>query len=199
MESNFWNERYSSSEYAYGTNPNDFLKQQNFPQNSRILCLAEGEGRNAVYLATLGHKVTAIDYSEQGLEKMKALALRNQVHVETVLADLSQYRFQPEYWDAIVMVFGHFPPQIRQHILGGIYEALKPGGVLVMEVYSKAQLQNNTGGPKDLQMLYDAGELRAELSAFQDLNLQELNREVHEGQFHNGLSSVIQLIARKQI
>lgn len=199
MESNFWNERYSNSDYAYGTNPNDFLKQQNFPQNSRILCLAEGEGRNAVFLATLGHKVTAVDYSEQGLEKMKALALRNQVHVETVLADLGQYRFQPEHWDAIVLVFGHFPPPIRKHVLGGIYEALKPGAVLVMEVYSKAQVQNNSGGPKDIQMLYDASELCADLCAFSDLNLVELNRDVREGQYHNGMSAVIQLIARKQI
>ncbi len=199
MESNFWNERYSNSDYAYGTNPNDFLKQQNFPQNSRIICLAEGEGRNAVYLATLGHKVTALDYSEQGLEKLKALASRNQVHVETVLADLGQYRFQPQHWDAVVMVFGHFPPAIRQHVLGGIYDALKPGGVLIMEVYSKAQAQNNTGGPKDIEMLYDASELRADLAAFQDLSMLELNREVHEGQYHNGLASVIQLTAHKQI
>ena len=198
MSIDFWNLRYSENGFAYGMEPNDFLKEQEFKAKSSILCLAEGEGRNAVYLAGQGHDVTAIDIAYEGLAKTKDLAVIKNVQVKTICADLAEYSFEPERWDAVVIIFGHFPPEIRQKIHREIYKTLKHGGKLIIEAYSKEQLHFKTGGPMDEKMLYSIDELKEDFSDFEDIIINQAQREIHEGKFHNGQSSVIQLIAIKK-
>lgn len=193
----FWNTRYDHDEYAYGKTANDFLRSYTFQKPSKILCLAEGEGRNAVYLALEGHEVTAIDFSEVALKKARQLANEYDVNVQTICADLNEYTFEANHWDAIIAIFAHFPPEIRQKVHGQIFESLKPGGVFLLEAYQKSQLQRGTGGPNALNMLYAEEELRADLHDFSNLEIESKSRQINEGAFHNGISDVIQLIARK--
>ncbi len=112
----FWNERYSEAQYAYGLEANDFLKAQQIGSGLKILCLAEGEGRNGVYLAKLGNEVTCVDYSEAGLEKTRTLAKQNGVEVTCVCADLGQMNLQAASWDLIIGIFAHFPKSVKEHI-----------------------------------------------------------------------------------
>lgn len=198
MNSDFWNERYAGSEYAYGIEANSFLMNQYFKPNSAILCLAEGEGRNAVYLAKQGHKVTAIDYSVKGLQKTQQLAKNNGVQVDTICADLSNYNFANGVWDAVVCIFGHFPPETRKLVHSQLFSSLKPCGKFVMEAYSKEQLAYKTGGPLNTELLYSINELKKDFSDFTTIQIEQLIRTINEGKYHNGISSVIQLVAEKQ-
>lgn len=195
-----WNERYAEREFAYGKEANDFLKAQLSDDGSgEILCVAEGQGRNAVYLAELGYQVTAADLSSVGLDRTKELAKEKGVKVDTLQVDLGEYSVANEAWDGIVCVFGHFPPSIRTHVLTQLYGGLKPGGFLLMEVYSVDQLNYGTGGPKEASMLYRLEELKELLGTSWDFAvLQQTEREVHEGSYHNGKSSVIQVFGRKK-
>jgi 2-polyprenyl-3-methyl-5-hydroxy-6-metoxy-1,4-benzoquinol methylase len=198
MQKDFWNDRYSENGFAYGTEPNDFLKEQFFDSGSNILCLAEGEGRNAVYLAKKGHTVTTVDISQQGIEKTMAFATENGVELDAICADLSTYSFDNERWDAIVMIFGHFPPKLRKSIHSKLYAALKSGGKVIIEAYSKEQLTFKTGGPMEDEMLYSLGDLKEDFYQFDHLNIEKIERDIHEGFYHNGHSSVIRLIAVKK-
>jgi SAM-dependent methyltransferase len=197
MEAKFWNERYAESAFAYGTAPNDFLKSVEIPANSKILCLAEGEGRNGVYLATQGNQVTCVDYSEEGIKKAQKLAAQNNVEIEGICCDLNDFDLGEEKWDAIVLIFGHFPIALREKVHRNLYKALKSGGMLILEAYSKEQLHYNSGGPKQEGMLYDEDMLKEDFSEFKRLNVQTKERVVHEGLFHNGLAAVIQVGGRK--
>jgi SAM-dependent methyltransferase len=197
MNSDFWNERYKTSEYAYGVEPNQFLTTQSFKPNSNILCLAEGEGRNAVYLAKQGHRVTTIDYSLSGLQKTQQLAKNNGVLVDTIFADLSTYNFSREVWDAIICVFGHFPTQTRKYVHSQIFNSLRAGGKLVIEAYSKEQLACKTGGPQNAELLYSINDLETDFSDFKTIQIEQIERIVKEGRYHNGISSVIQVTAEK--
>lgn len=189
-----WDQRYAEEGYAYGTEPNDFLREQadRLPPG-RVLCLAEGQGRNAVFLAARGHVVTAVDASEVGLAVAADLAAERGVPLDTVQADLSTHEFGSG-WDAVVMIFGHFPPEVRARVLREAVEALRPGGALLMEVYPKAQLGRGTGGPPVAEMLYDPEEVRAALRGLEFAVFQEVEREVHEGRFHSGLACVLQVL-----
>jgi SAM-dependent methyltransferase len=194
----FWDERYKEEVYAYGQEPNDFLKAQEFGSGLNVLCLAEGEGRNGVYLASLGNDVTCIDYSEAGLEKTKQLALLKGQEVSCNCADLSDVQLEPMKWDLIVGVFAHFPPNVKKHIWPQISNALKPGGQLVMEVYDLEQLRFGTGGPQQEALLYSKEELVELLgNAFSSLQIDKVYREVKEGTYHNGASATLQIIAVK--
>jgi 2-polyprenyl-3-methyl-5-hydroxy-6-metoxy-1,4-benzoquinol methylase len=197
MNQTFWNQMYSAADYAYGVEPNDFLTTVPFKANSKILCLAEGQGRNAVYLATQGHDVTMIDYSETGLHRAQELATIKGVAINTQLADLSDYRFEKEKWDAIVVIFGHFPSHIRNTIYTQIPDALKHDGKFVSETYSAEQIAFGTGGPKDPDMMPTEKELHEYFQSFNELSIQKIQRTIHEGSYHNGESSVIQVIAQK--
>lgn len=199
MESSFWNSRFAGSDYAYGKEPNDFVKAQQFLPGEEVLCLAEGEGRNAVWIARQGCNVTAVDYSEMGQQKMNTLARLASVHVNAVLSDLEEFDPGASKWDAIVMVFGHFPPDLRRKILGSFSRALKPGGRIIMEVYAREQLELGTGGPKDADWLYSEAILRDEISGLVDLQITRQRREIHEGEFHNGISEVYQVTAYKAL
>lgn len=193
-----WNERYGASEYFYGTEPNDFLRDNysKIPEKGRVLCLAEGEGRNAVFLASKGYVVTAVDFSAQGLKKLQELASEKGVKVETVLADLGDYALGQSCWDGIVSIWCHLPPEVRKRLYGCVHQALKPGGVFLLEAYTPEQIKYKTGGPPDPKLMPSLENLRAELLNLQ-LNGEELLRDVREGQGHRGLSSVVQVTAKK--
>ncbi len=195
-----WNERYAEAEFAYGKEPNDFLKEKiNQKANGKVLCLAEGQGRNAVYLAGLGYDVTTVDLSNVGLERTLELAKERKVNVTTLQADLGTYLISEEAWDGIVCVFGHFPASVRRHILGQAHHGLKKGGFILIEVYSVDQLKHGTGGPKEASMLYQLDELKEILGPSWDLNVfHQIEREIQEGAYHNGMSSVIQVLATKK-
>lgn len=197
MQADFWNERYKEDGFAYGTKPNDFLKEQEFAPHSRILCLAEGEGRNAIFLASQGHFVKAVDLSQEGINKLDHQAKEKDLKIETVCTNLLNYSFEPESWDAIVIIFGHFPPEVRKNVHGKLFAALKEGGKVILEAYSKKQLAFKSGGPSDENMLYSTDELLEDFDQFGDIMIEQKVREVHEGKYHNGNSSVIQLVAVK--
>lgn len=192
-----WNERFKNDKYLYGTEPNVFLKEMQPVLSGEVLTIAEGEGRNAVFLAEQGLNVTAWDYAESGLDKVGKLAAKQGVSVNTELVDLAEARWQPNQWDGIVNVFGHFPGEVRQKTLQGIKEAVKPGGYFIAEVYSRYQIPYQSGGPKELDFLYRPEDF---LETFSDWRiahffLGEVTR--HEGDLHNGLSHVIQFAGQK--
>ena len=197
MQVEFWNERYKEQVFAYGMEANDFLQEQTFPLGSKILCLAEGEGRNGVYLAEQGHDVTCVDYSEEGVRKMAQLAEMKGVQIHPVCADLNEFEFKENTWDAIVIIFGHFPSELRTKVHAKIYQALKPGGKLVLEAYHKNQLKYKTGGPMTDTLLYSEDELRADFINFKHIEITECLRDVNEGEFHFGNAAVIQVLGEK--
>ena len=193
-----WNERYGSPGYAYGTEPNDFLASvaSRIPPG-RVLSLADGEGRNGVFLATLGHEVTSVDSSSVGLAKAQRLAATRGVHITTVVADLADYAIAADSWEGIVSVFCHLPPALRQRVHRQVVRGLSPGGLFVLEAYSVRQLLHGTGGPASAELLPTLGALRTELAGLELLHAVEIEREIHEGVHHDGLSAVVQVIARR--
>lgn len=195
-----WNERYSAPEYIYGTEPNDFLREQvsALPPGGRLLCLAEGEGRNAVFLAGQGFAVTAVDLSEVGLAKAAALAAQRGVQIDIVHADLAAFDLGQERWDGIISIFCHLPSAVRQPLYARLAAALRPGGVLLLESYTPRQLAFGTGGPRDVDMLIDVDTLSRELPGLHFDLLQEVEREIVEGTFHTGMAAVVQAVAHKR-
>lgn len=193
-----WDKRYSSETYAYGTEPNKFLTEMydKLP-SGRVLCLGEGEGRNAVWLAELGYEVTAVDISEVGLLKARKLATSRGVTITTAHADLAEYEIEAGYWDAIVSIFCHLPPTLRKEVNRRCVEGLRPDGLFLLEAYTPMQLEYETGGPPSAEMMMDVQSLTTELSGLEFLHLQERVREVNEGVFHNGSGAVVQVLARK--
>lgn len=196
----FWDQRFSAEDYIYGTSPNDFLARQYalIPPGGSVLSLGEGEGRNAVFLALQGYRVTAVDASQQGLIKVRQLAQRNGVEVATIHADLEDFCIEAARWDGIVSIFCHLPSRLRQRIHQQILAGLRPGGVFVLEGYTPRQLQFASGGPKDLDLLLEPADLQQELSGLNLLHVQELQREVMEGRLHTGMAAVLQLLARRE-
>ena len=198
MNNEFWNTHYGENEYAYGTEPNDFLKEQTFPSNGKILCLAEGEGRNSVYLAKQGYDVTGVDFSVAGIEKINRLAEENGVEVTTICADLAEFDCGENNWDGIVLIFAHLPVAVREKVHHQLYNALKPGGKLVLEAYRLAQLEYQTGGPKSLDLLYSKELLATDFNLFRKLSIEEKTRDVHEGKYHFGTAAVVQVVGVKE-
>lgn len=198
MDASFWNERYAAEHHVYGEEPNDFLREvaSSIPEGP-VLCLAEGEGRNAVFLATLGHDVTAVDQSDVGLAKARRLAARRGARIETVHADLSDYAIQPEAWAGIVAIFAHVPPPLRRRIHREAVAGLKPGGVFILEAYAPAQLARGTGGPKAPELLMALADLKDELRGLDLLVAREVERDVSEGGFHTGVGEVVDVLGQK--
>lgn len=198
MNNEFWNAHYGENEYAYGTEPNDFLKEQTFPSNGKILCLAEGEGRNSVYLVKQGYDVTGVDFSVAGIEKINRLAQENGVEVTTICADLAEFDCGENNWDGIVLIFAHLPEAVREKVHHQLYNALKPGGKLVLEAYRQEQLEHQTGGPKSLDLLYSKELLTTDFNLFRKLSIEEKTRDVHEGKYHFGTAAVVQVVGVKE-
>jgi 2-polyprenyl-3-methyl-5-hydroxy-6-metoxy-1,4-benzoquinol methylase len=160
--------------------------------------LAEGEGRNGVYLAGLGNDVTCIDYSQEGLKKTSQLAANNGVEVSCICADLGEMQLKANTWDVIVAIFAHFPKPVKSHIWPQVFTALKPGGKLIMEVYDQEQLRFATGGPQQSDLLYSKEELiELIVGDYQSFQIEKVFRDVHEGAYHNGASATLQVLANK--
>jgi len=198
MDVSFWNHRYAVAGYVYGEMPNAFVAEvaPQIPAGS-VLCLAEGEGRNAVHLATLGHRVTAVDQSEVGLAKARRLAMSRGVAIETIIAGLEKFSITPGAWAGIIATFAHLPPTLRQRIHRQVVAGLQPGGVFILEAYTPAQLAFGTGGPKSPELLMTLASLRDELLGLELLVGRELEREVVEGDGHTGRGAVVQILARR--
>ena len=197
--SDVWDERYSTAEFVYGTTPNAFLVSMidRLPRG-RVLCVAEGEGRNAVYLAQAGCSVLAVDASRVGLEKASRLARERAVHIDTLVADLADFAIQPHSWDAVVSIFCHLPPQLRKRLHRGVVAGLRPGGVLVLEAYRPEQIHYGTGGPAVADMMPSLAQLREELQGLEFEHAVELDRDVTEGKYHTGRGAVVQVVAVKR-
>jgi len=195
-----WDARYAEEGWAFGTEPNDFLREQahHLAPGGRVLCLAEGEGRNAVWLAQRGFDVTGVDLAILGLEKAQRLAAERGVHLTTVVADLATFEFGSAAWDGIVSIFAHVPAAARRRIHTGVLAGLAPGGVLLLEAYRPQQIGRGTGGPPDEERLMNLERLRPELGTLDWLLARELDRDVVEGRCHTGAASVVQLVARKR-
>ena len=193
-----WDERYSTENYAYGTKANDFLVSMidRLP-TGKILCLAEGEGRNAVWLAEQGNEVTAVDASQVGLQKANRLAEARGVKITTVHADLADYDIGKQQWDAIISIFCHLPAALRQELHRRCIAGLRDDGMILLEAYTPLQLEYNTGGPPVAEMMMDADSVRSELDGLEFLHLQECVRDIHEGEFHSGTGAVVQLLAKR--
>ena len=166
-------------------------------RTGKILCLAEGEGRNAVWLAEQGNEVTAVDASDVGLQKANRLAKETGVEITTVHADLTDYDIGTQQWDAIISIFCHLPPELRQEVHRRCVKGLRDNGVFLLEAYTPLQLEYKTGGPPVAEMMVDMRSLRSELNGLEFLHLQECVREIHEGEFHNGSGAVVQALAIK--
>lgn len=197
-----WDERYTEEGFAYGVEPNDFLKAEysRIPKGGRVLCLAEGEGRNAVFLALQGYSVTAVDQSAVGLQKAKNFAAEHDVEITTEVANLADYDLGSNAWDGIVSIAAHVPSVLRKMLHKQVVEALKSDGVFILEAYTERHLEmEGEGGPppsqKDVFMSLD--ELQVELEGLDFAIGQEVERHISEGKYHQGNSAVVQLAAVK--
>ena len=194
----FWNEKFANTEYAYGTEPNDFLVSAVTKlKRGATLSLAEGEGRNAVWLAQQGFTVSAIEQSEKGVGKTLRLALQRGVIVMAERGELETFHIQPNSWDLAVSIFAHTPQELRRKLHRQVVAGLKPGGVFVLEAYTPAQIANNTGGPKDASLMPTAELLRSELAGLVFDRIEEVEREVVEGSLHTGTAHVVQVVAHR--
>lgn len=200
MSKGFWDESFSESEFVYGETANKFIqKMSNYiPKNSKISCFAEGEGRNAVYLATLGHEIVAYDQSTVGLEKAHALAAQHDVTVETVAKDLTKDVVAREQYDGAIMVYGHVPRKDQSFFIEQMIDSVRPGGYVFFEVYSIDQLDYKTGGPGSVEMLYDPQDILKWIEPHDCLHFYYGEAERYEGNRHTGLGHVIQVALRKQ-
>ena len=202
-KSDFWDERYSVSKYVYGEHPNSYLKEQlkNLPVGS-ILFVGEGEGRNGVYAAKLGWKVSAYDLSVEGKKKAERLARKHNVQVDYKVGELHELDYQKEQFDAIAVIFTHFHSKLRASMHTELSGYLRPGGYIIMEVFSKKQIDyqvegDSGGGPKNIDILYTLEDIQSDFENFKFVELQETKKYLMEGDHHNGLSSVIRFVGIK--
>lgn len=192
---NLWDQRFAEPGFAYGVEPNDFLREVSPRLRvGRVLCLGEGEGRNAVFLAQRGHAVTAVDASAVGLEKARGLAQSRGVTITTVHADLASFNIEPAGWDTIVSIWCHLPSALRRRVHAQVRGGLAPGGAYVVEAYTPEQLRFSTGGPRDIDLLLTRAELEADFGGLSFAVIRQLEREVREGRFHQGRSAVVQAL-----
>lgn len=200
---NMWDSRYKNADYAYGTEPNDFFREQlqKLPPGA-ILMPADGEGRNGVYAATKGWEVTSLDFSMEARTKALQLARERGVSIHYVVGDLEQLDFPKAAFDAIGLIYAHFSKEKKSALHRKLNNYLKPGGTVIFEAFSKAhvRLQANdprVGGPKDIDMLFSLEELKADFPQYEPLLLEETEIDLSEGPYHKGHGSVIRFIGRK--
>lgn len=200
MSSAFWNDRYAAADCVYGEAPNEFLVAMSprLPKAGRALDIGAGEGRNALFLASLGLGVLAVDQSEVGLAKAQRLARERGLRLGTQAADLADFTAEPGSLDLVTSIFCHLPAALRQAVHARVHDWLRPGGLLLIEAYAPEQLRRDTGGPKDPALLASLDTLLSELSPFEILHHAALTRVVAEGRFHRGEASVVQVLARKR-
>ena len=200
----FWNNRYAQEAFAYGEEPNEFLKDQlRELRPGTILFPAEGEGRNAVYAAELGWSVSAFDISEEGRNKAERLANKKQVTIDYQIMGVSDMNYVEQQFDAIALIYTHFPESVRRTFHEKLAHSLKKGGLIIIEAFSKKHLDYNTknaqvGGPKDATLLYNVEEIKTDFDEFEPLVLTETEIQLNEGMYHVGQGSVIRFIGRKK-
>ena len=190
----FWNQRFGNEEYIYGTEPNKFFKEQiDKLKPGSILLPAEGEGRNAIYAASLGLDVFAFDISEKGKEKALGLAAENQVGIHYKISDVLEFQSDIKF-DAIGFCYAHFPAEIRNQAHLHLMKFLKPDGIVIFEAFAKAQLGNASGGPKNKEMLFSVDEIKDEFAELEFQLLKEETIELSEGNHHQGIAQVIRFV-----
>jgi len=195
-----WDERYAGEDYFFGTKPNAFLVSQRhlLKQNMSCLAVADGEGRNGVWLAQQGLQVLSVEASAVALEKAKKLAQLRGVSIDFEQADLANWQWGANRFDVVVAIFIQFaPPGLREQMFADIKRCLKPGGLLLLQGYTPRQLKYKTGGPSAVENLYTEALLRKEFGDMEILQLSEHDEHVSEGTGHSGMSALIDLVARK--
>ena len=203
-QQNFWDQRYADEYYAYGTLPNDYLKEKSAElRPGKILLPAEGEGRNAVFMAKLGWEIEAFDQSTAGQNKALLLAEHHDVKISYTISDVENIHYPENSFDALAFIFAHFPIEQRRNYHRKLNGFLKPGGHLIIEGFSKKQaifqqLNPKSGGPRDVGMLYDLEELKEDFNNFEFTEAAEHQITLAEGEFHQGEASVIRIFAIKK-
>ncbi len=197
--SQFWNERFSKSEYVYGKEPNEFLKQEieNLTPG-KILFLCEAEGRNAVYAATLGWIAEAIDFSEEGKRKAELLATEKKVSINYKIADLQEHQLPIDNYDAVALIYSHLHEDFRSSVFEQAVKSLKQNGRIILELYDQDQVNFNSGGPREKEMLYS---LESAVNDFIILEFEKLSKDIidlNESPVHKGPASVIRFVGIKK-
>jgi SAM-dependent methyltransferase len=195
-----WNARFSEPGFAYGTAPNDFLMEI-APRlaDGPVLSLGEGEGRNGVYLASLGREVWAVDGSPVGMAKAQELAASRGLAIHTEVADLGAFPIEPGRWPVILCFFVHMPRALRRRVFEAVARGLTPGGMFVLEAFRPGQIAHGTGGPQDPDRLATLAEIQQELPGLEWIVARETERHLDEGRYHAGLSATVQLLARRPV
>jgi SAM-dependent methyltransferase len=197
----FWNQRFNKEEFIFGKEPNEYLALQTrnyLKPNAKVLCIADGEGRNGVWLAKQGMQVVGFDTSDIALAKANKFARDNQVEVEYSFSDTDSFDWQANAYDAVIGIFIQFAdPQMRERIFQQTHKALKPGGILILQGYTPKQLEYKTGGPSLIEHLYTEEMIRDLAKEFQILDLRCYEKELNEGARHAGMSALLGLVAKK--
>jgi 2-polyprenyl-3-methyl-5-hydroxy-6-metoxy-1,4-benzoquinol methylase len=199
-----WDDRYSQAEFAYGEQPNNYLKEKLAKLDlGTILFPAEGEGRNAVFAAKLGWNVFAFDISTEGQAKAFRLAETNNVTIDYQVGELQNLNYQAGQFDVISLIYAHFPADIKSSIHQAISKYLRKDGLIIFEAFSKRHLEylakdEKVGGPKDIGSLFSIDEIKADFPDYDVIELTEQEIELNEGSFHNGTGSVIRFVGRKR-
>jgi 2-polyprenyl-3-methyl-5-hydroxy-6-metoxy-1,4-benzoquinol methylase len=200
MSLEFWNARYETDEYVFGTAPNVFLASQTayLKAGQRVLSVADGEGRNGVWLAEQGLAVHAIDFSPAALDKAARLATQRGVMLKLEQADVLNWSWPEAAYDVVVAIFIQFaPPPERERIIQGMRHTLKPGGVLILQGYTPKQIEFATGGPPSAANMYTAELLREWFGDWDIVHLHEHESDISEGRHHHGMSALVDLVAIK--
>lgn len=197
----FWNERFNREEFIFGKEPNEYLVEQTsqyLKPNASVLCIADGEGRNGVWLAKQGMRVTGFDVSDIALVKAKQFAKDNEVNIEYSLCDTDGFDWKTNSYDAIIAIFIQFAdPEMRVRIFKQVHQALKPGGIFILQGYTPKQLEYKTGGPSLIEHLYTEEMIRKLSCDFEILDLQCYEKELSEGARHTGMSALLGMVAKK--
>ncbi|EMY51952.1 thiopurine S-methyltransferase [Leptospira interrogans serovar Copenhageni str. M20] len=199
-----WNERYNKEEFAFGEQPNEYLKEQlEKLKIGTILFPAEGEGRNAVFAAKLGWNVSASDISIEGKKKAFRLAEANQVKIDYQVGELQTLDYRSEQFDAIALIYAHFPAEIKSYYHKTLSQYLRKDGLVILEAFSKKHIHyvlknEKVGGPRELEMLFSIDEIKSDFENYEIIELEEKEIELKEGLFHNGNGSVIRFVGRKR-
>jgi 2-polyprenyl-3-methyl-5-hydroxy-6-metoxy-1,4-benzoquinol methylase len=199
-----WDDRYRDKEFAYGEQPNEFLKEQlERLSPAKILFPAEGEGRNAVFAAQLGWSVSAYDISTEGQKKALQLAQKNNVSIDYKIGELESLNYHDEQFDAIALIYAHFPAAIKSAIHRALDKYLRKGGTIIFEAFSKSHIDyitknENVGGPRDIESLFSVEEIKSDFINYNIIELKETEIFLNEGMYHNGQASVIRFLGRKK-
>ena len=196
-----WTQRFQTDDYIFGVQPNEYLRAQSpHLTRGRTLAIADGEGRNGVWLAEQGHAVDSFDFVETAVAKARKLATQRRVSIHAVCCDWAQFDWRPETYDNVVGIFFQFlGPEERRRVFEAIDRVLKPGGTLLLQGYATGQLKYNTGGPGKLDHLYDEALLLNAFPGYERVDLRTYEAEIREGQAHCGMSALVGYVGRKPL